>query len=81
MSACHGKQDEGILDLRFPIFDLMESVRHCVDLRLLVIVHIRVRRGVKRSGFAILGQEPDKPLSHPWASLIVHATGRERDQG
>jgi len=46
MSARHGKHDEGILDLRFPIFDLMESVRHCVDLRLLVIVHIRVRRSV-----------------------------------
>jgi len=46
-----------ILDLRFPILDLVESVRLCVDLRLLVIVHIRVRRSVKRSVSAFLGQE------------------------
>jgi len=54
-----------ILDLRFPILDLVESVRLCVDLRLLVIVHIRVRRSVKRSVSAFLVQELDQPLSHP----------------
>jgi hypothetical protein len=51
-----------VRDFGFPIFDLAESVPHCVDLCRLVIVHTRVRRRMKRSGSAYLSRELDKPL-------------------